>query len=130
MFKDLEILQKLHSILNVLSDKKEIEIIRNLISKRKIEIDLTNDFTVRELSRMTNGVRKCYFEAVNFCIEVYDKKEAESDEFYKEIDRKFREFEILKCKINQWENTLLSRTSQESLKIIMKEEFIKTILKY
>ena len=130
MFKDLEILQKLHSILNVLSDKKEIETIRNLISKRKVEIDLTNDFTVRELSRMTNGVRKCYFEAVNFCIKVYDKEEAESDEFYKEIDRKFREFEILKCKINQWENTLLSRTSQESLKIIMKEEFIKTILKY
>lgn len=130
MYKDLEILQKLHSVLNVLSDKKEIEIIRNLISKRKKEINLNSDFSKRELSRMTYGVRNCYFEAVEFCLEIYDKSNPESDEYYKEIDKKIREFEILKCKIHQEKNTLISRAAKESLKIIMKEEFIKTILKY
>lgn len=130
MYKDLEILQKLHSLINVLSDKNEIEIIRNLISKRQIEIDLTNNFSVRDLSRMTDGVRKCYFDAIDFCIEVYDKEIEYDENFEKEIDKKFREFEILKCKIHQEKNTLISRTAKESLKIIMKEEFIKTILKY
>ena len=130
MYKDLEILQKLHSLINVLSDKNEIEIIRKLISKRQIEIDLTNNFSLRDLSRMTDGVRKCYFDAIDFCIEVYDKEIKYDENFEKEIDKKFREFEILKCKIHQEKNTLISRTAKESLKIIMKEEFIKTILKY
>lgn len=130
MYKDLEILQKLHSLINVLSDKNEIEIIRKLISKRQIEIDLTNNFSARDLSRMTDGVRKCYLDAIDFCIEVYDKEIEYDVNFEKEIDKKFREFEILKCKIHQEKNTLISRTAKESLKIIMKEEFIKTILKY
>lgn len=132
MYEDLEILQKLYSLQNVLTDTNEIQLIRELISKRKIEIETkdTYSFSKRELSRMTNGIRNCYFEATDYCIDVYNKEPDYSDKFEKELSLLFREFEILKLKIHKEKNNFISRTAKESLKIIMKEEFIKIILKY
>jgi hypothetical protein len=132
MYEDLEILQKLYYLKNVLTDINEIQLIRELISKRKIEIEIkdSHSFSKRELSRMTNGIRNCYFESVNYCIEVYNKEADYSEEFEKELSLLFREFEILKLKIHKEKNTTISRVAKESLKIIMKEKFIQLILKY
>lgn len=131
MFKDLEIIQKLYSIKSILTDIEEIKIIEELISKRKTYLNLESsyNYTKRELSRMTDGVRKCYFEAIDYCIEIYDKEPTYDDKFEEIIIKKFREFEILKLKIHKEKNTLISNTAKESLKIFMKEEFIKIILK-
>lgn len=131
MFKDLEIIQKLYSIKSILTDIEEIKIIEDLISKRKTYLNLESsyNYTKRELSRMTDGVRKCYFEAIDYCIGIYDKEPTYDDKFEEIIIKKFREFEILKLKIHKEKNTLISNTAKESLKIFMKEEFIKIILK-
>jgi hypothetical protein len=130
--ENLEILQKLYSLQHSLIDLDEIEIIRKLISKRKIEINVldTYSYTKRELSRMTNGVRNEMWNAINYCGEVYNIEVNWSEEFESELKKIYNKFEILKLKINKQKNTLISRTAKENLKIIMKEEFIKLIIKY
>ena len=130
--ENLIILQKLYSLQHSLTDLDEIKIIRKLISKRKIEINIldTYSYSKRELSRMTNGVRIEMWNAINYCGEVYNIEVNWNKEFENELNNIFEKFEILKLKIHKQKNTLISRTAKESLKIIMKEKFIELIIKY
>jgi len=134
MYEDLEILQKLYSLQKSLIDVDEINIIKNLIDKRNIEFDLKgfSDFTDVELSRMHTGVKNAYFEAVDYCIDVYGKDDDDiNDENYeKTINKMFSEFKLIKLKIHKEKDSSLKKIAQENIKIIMKDQFIKTILKY
>lgn len=138
MYEDLEILTKLYVLQDLLTDADEIKIIAELISKRDIEIDIkcVSNYTKTDLGRVSSGVRKAYFEAIEYCASVYDIdvdcdfKEEAYEEFSIETEKMLTDFCILKLRIHREKNTQLSRITKEHFKTIMKDQFIKTILKY
>ena len=135
MYEDLEILQKLYSLQKSLIDVDEINIIKRMIEKRNIEISLDgfSDYTQKEIGYMTIGVRNMYFEAVAHVEFVYGQDvedEIYDEEYYKEIDKMFSEFQLIKLKIHKQKESQLKKVAQENFKLIIKDKFIKTIIKY
>ena len=136
--ENLEILQKLYSLQHSLIDLDEIEIIRKLISKRKININISksHSFSIKDKAGMSYGINKIYYEAISYCWDVYGidgyelENEVEEGNLLEERNKLFLDFTILRLTIYREKKTLISRTAKESLNIIMKEEFIKLIIKY
>jgi len=136
--ENLEILQKLYSLQHSLIDLDEIEIIRKLISKRKIDINISksHSFSIKDKAGMSYGINKIYQEAILYCWDVYGidgyelEDEVEEGNLLEERNKLFDNFTILRLTIYREKKTLISRTAKESLNIIMKEEFIKLIIKY
>lgn len=132
MFKNLEISNKLYSLKLLLKDSEDILFIDKMIDKYKTEINVDFEYTNKELGRMSSPIYNIYNEAKEYCFDIYD---FDIDTIYNEnyeieFSELFKKFKITKLKVHKEENTSLRNVAKESLKIIIKEEFIKLILKY
>ena len=132
MFQNLEISQKLYSLKSLITDNDDLLLIDKIIDKYKTEINVDFEFTNKELARMRSPISSVSRDAEEYVIDTYnyDVYENFSEEYYLEYTELFNKFKLTKLKIHREKNTTLRNVAKESFKIIMKEEFIKLLLKY